>query len=344
MTTLPSRLSIAHLPTPLEPLPRLATEFGIPFHVKRDDLTGSHLSGNKLRKLDYLLADALSQGATHVLTCGGMQSNHARATALAARPLGLHPVLLLRTPNGHTDDLPSPPNGNILLDLLAGATLHTCTPAAYRQQRSALLASLADDIRSAGGIPYIVPEGGSNALGSLGYLQCAREIARQHRDETGDAPDLVVTATGSGGTLAGLAIGFEAAGERTRVIGVAVCDDAPYFEHIVRHIAKDAETRFGTPALRPDRFAVLEGFQGEGYAKSTPSEVAFLASTLREHGLALDPVYTNKAMLGLLSTLRADPGSLTADGEPPRSVVFVHTGGLFGVFGHAFTPDELARL
>jgi D-cysteine desulfhydrase len=338
------RLPIARLPTPLEPLPRLSASLGVDLRVKRDDLTGSHLAGNKIRKLDYLLADAIDQGATHVLTCGGLQSNHARATALAAAPLGLIPVLLLRTPFGLPADIPTPPIGNVLLDRLAGAEIHTCTPAAYRSERMALLAALADHIRREGGTPYIVPEGGSNARGSLGYVACAREIIRQHRDETGDAPDLIVTATGSGGTLAGLALGCEAAGERTRVIGVAVCDDAPYFEHIVRRIADEAHADFGLPHLSPHRFAVLEGFQGRGYAQTTPDEVAFLAETLRQDGLALDPVYTNKAFLGLTRTLLHEPHSLTADGARPRSVVFVHTGGLFGLFGHNWSEAELDRL
>ena len=145
-------------------LERLSSQLGIELHMKRDDLTGSHLSGNKIRKLDFLLADAMELDATHVITCGGLQSNHARATALAAVQLGLSPVLLLRTANGRESDLPNPPTANVLLDRLSGARIETCTPVDYRERRNQLMDELAHDLKMHGGRPYVIPEGGSHAL------------------------------------------------------------------------------------------------------------------------------------------------------------------------------------
>lgn len=318
----PRRLTLAHLPTPLQPLPRLSRELGVDLRVKRDDLTGSHLSGNKIRKLEYLLADAVDQRATHVITCGGVQSNHCRATALAAAPLGLRAELLLRTPHGLRDELPNPPTGNVYLDRLVDAAIHPTSPHGY-QSRDAIMRDIADGVRDRDGVPYVIPEGGSNALGALGYVDAAHELLTQCEAP----PDTVVVATGSGGTLAGLALGFEAAGVQTRALGVAVCDDRAYFRAIVDAIADDAR-RYGLPVLGAERYDVIEGFQGRGYGLATPDELAFLATIARDDGLVLDPVYTNKALLALVSALRADP---TAFGQ---RVVFIHTGGIFGLLAH----------
>jgi D-cysteine desulfhydrase len=324
---LPKPLPIAHLPTPLHALPRLSSRLGVELFVKRDDLTNSHTGGNKLRKLSLLLADALAQGATHVITCGGLQSNHARATALAARPLGLQPVLVLRTPNGSPADLPSPPTGNLLLDHIAGATLHTISPAAYRTHRATVMATIAADLTAAGHHPYVIPEGGSNAIGSLAYAAVVPEILAAL--PPGPPPDTIVTATGSGGTLAGLALGIAAAALPTRALGVAVCDDALTFRRIVDAITSDAHATYGATPVEPHHYDVLEGFQGRGYALTTPTELDFLRETAREDGLLLDPVYTNKAFLGLVRTLESSPGALG------RRIVFIHTGGHFGLFAHA---------
>ncbi|MFO0747599.1 MAG: D-cysteine desulfhydrase family protein [Myxococcota bacterium] len=329
LPTLPPRRRLAALPTPLDAMPRLSEALGLELSVKRDDLTGSHLGGNKVRKLEFLLADALAAGATHVITCGGIQSNHARATALAARPLGLTPVLLLRTPHGDAADLPSPPSGNVLLDRIAGARIVTCSPADYRERRGALMAELARAIAADGGSAYLVPEGGSNALGSLGYVAAAWELAAQLEAQSGGPPDAVVVATGSGGTLAGLAAGFEAMGAPTRVFGVAVCDDRAYFRAIVDRIAADLVRDHAFPPLGPARYEVLEGFQGRGYAQTTPEELRFLVEVAQADGLVLDPVYTNKALIGLVESARRAPGMFG------RRVVFIHTGGIFGLFPQA---------
>ncbi|MCA9513437.1 MAG: D-cysteine desulfhydrase family protein [Myxococcales bacterium] len=323
----PDRLALAARPTPLQPLPRLSAELGVELLVKRDDLTGSHLSGNKIRKLDYLLHDALARGATHVITCGGAQSNHCRATALAARPLGLVPVLVLRTPSGTAADLSSPPAGNQLLDRLAGAELRFVTPDGYRDRERVMAALAAELERDAPGArAVVIPEGGSSALGAWGYVDAAHEMAAQWGDEPADS---VVVATGSGGTLAGLALGFKAAGLPTIARGVAVCDDEATFRAIVRRIGAEAHAAYGLPALDDADFDVIDGFVGRGYALSTPEELAFLRDVARGDGLVLDPVYTNKALRAVVTLLRADPTRLG------RRVVFVHTGGIFGLFPDA---------
>jgi D-cysteine desulfhydrase len=190
---------------------------------------------------------------------------------------------------------------------------------------------LAEALREEGAVPYVIPEGGSNALGALGYVDAAHEIVDQTR---GDPPTSVVVATGSGGTLAGLALGLRPAGLRIPVLGVAVCDDGPTFEGVVHRIADEAVARFGLGPLEPGDFHVLDAYQGRGYALSTDEELVLLRDTARMDGLILDPVYTLKAWSGLLDLAqRRDPRL----GDRP---LFIHTGGLFGLMatGEALGP------
>lgn len=328
---LPNRLSLAHLPTPTQLLSQLSEQMGRPVYVKRDDLTGSHLSGNKVRKLEFLLAEAVETNATHVITCGGTQSNHCRATALAAASLGMQPVLLLRTPNGELADLPNPSSGNVLLSRLAGSQLHVCTPDEYRLARQDRMAELAQAVAAKGGRPYIVPEGGSNTLGALGYAQAARELVEQIGP---GQPTSVIVAVGSGGTLAGLALGFKALGVPFRAIGVPVCDDAATFRAIVNSIGHTAP-QYGLPTLSGDDYDLVDGFQGRGYALTTPSELNRIRDVTQRDGLVLDHVYTGKAFGALLNMATRRPSPL-AD-----RVVFIHTGGIFGLAGAAAQLDDL---
>lgn len=305
-------LALAQRPTPVHPLPRLGAALGIDLWVKRDDLTGSGLGGNKVRKLEYLLAHAVAAGADCVLTTGGIQSNHARATAVAARRLGLTPHLLLRGAR-------SPgATGNLLLDDLLGADIRWCTPAEYAD-RDTILAAWADALRAAGRRPYVIPEGGSNGLGALGYVAAAAELTAQDPRPF----DGIVVAVGSGGTLAGLALG----GLAGPVRGVAVCDDAPTFTARVRAIAADARTLGASvlPEPGPDTWQVVEGWQGPGYAIATPEIRDTIRLVARTEGLLLDPVYTGKAMHALVSEARA--------GRWRGRWLFWHTGGVFGLFG-----------
>lgn len=317
----PTKLKLAQIPTPILEMRRLSEHLGLDLRVKRDDLTGSHLSGNKIRKLEYLLAEAQTRGATHVITCGGVQSNHCRATAWAARGLGLEPVLLLRTPCGERTDLPSPPTGNVLLDLLSGATLHLCTPEGYGE-RAPHMREIAEALRADGAVPYIIPEGGSNAMGAMGYVEAAHELAHQTQERP---PTSVVVATGSGGTLAGLALGLRDAGLDIPAIGMAVCDDQGTFETIAARIGQDAHERFGLAMYDRAACLVIDDYLGRGYALSTDEELRLLRDTARKDALILDPVYTIKAWRGLLALAQARDDRL---GDRP---LFIHTGGLFGM-------------
>ncbi|MCW5808122.1 MAG: pyridoxal-phosphate dependent enzyme [Deltaproteobacteria bacterium] len=304
--------------------------------LKRDDHTGSELMGNKVRKLEYLLAEAQDQRATHILTCGGEQSNHARATALAAARLGMASVLLLRT-----DDPAHPPapTGNILLDRLAGAELVWISRPQWRE-RNRLLAEQAERIRAAGGRPYIVPEGGSNALGSWGYIRAMRELADDLAGIASPAsPVTVVYACGSGGTGAGLILGaklFGLAARGIRVAGVNVCDDRAYFLDAIGAICRDAEARWQLDTrVTPDDIDIVDGHVGLGYAKSRPEELATIRDVCRSDGVVLDPVYTGKAFHGVVTELGRDPGRFGS------AVAFLHTGGMFGLFA---SPETIAQV
>ena len=304
--------------------------------VKRDDQTGSELMGNKVRKLGYLMAEAVAEGATHVITCGGEQSNHARATAFAAARLGMASVLILRTEDPAR---PPAPTGHILLDRLVGAELVWISRPAWRE-RNRLLAEQAERIRAAGGRPYVIPEGGSNALGSWGYIRAMHELAEDLRDIASPArPVTVVYACGSGGTGAGLVLGAKLLGlaaRGIRVAGVNVCDDRPYFLDAIGKICADAEARWQLGAnVTADDIDIIDGHVGLGYAKSRPEELATIRDLCRSDGVVLDPVYTGKAFHGVLAELRRDPGRFGT------TVAFLHTGGLYGLFA---SPETVAQV
>jgi D-cysteine desulfhydrase len=321
---LPDRRSLAHLPTPLQRGRRLGADLGLDLWIKRDDLTGSALTGNKVRKLEFLAADALRAGADTLITCGAVTSNHARATAVAAARCGLRSHLVLR---GEEPDLP---DGNLLLDRLLGAGLTFIAREAW-PDRETIMGDVAARLAEAGRRGYPIPEGGSNALGALGYAVAAHELLGQAEAQGLDLRR-VVHATGSGGTTAGLALGFAAAGrEDVDVVGVAVCDDRAHFDDVVSRILDGAAAAgYATPDVRARaRWRILEGYKGSGYAQTTPAEMDAIANVARTEGLILDPVYTGKAFAGLQG--EASAGRF-ADGG---ATVFLHTGGIFGLFSFA---------
>lgn len=331
----PPRVRLANVPTRGHWL-RYGVELGTKIWVKRDDQTGSELSGNKVRKLEYLMAEAVAEAATHVVTCGGEQSNHARATALAAAQLGMKSVLVLRT-----DDPAAPPpaTGNILLDRLVGAELVWISRAAWKD-RNRLLDEHAARIRSAGGRPYVIPEGGSNALGSWGYIRAMQELVEDLRGIAApDFPVTVVYPCGSGGTGAGLVtaaklLGLAARG--IRVAGINVCDSRDYFVEVIERICRDIESRWklGAGVTAAD-IHIIDGHVGLGYAKSRPDELATIRDVCRSDGIVLDPVYTGKAFHGLVTELRSDPRRFGS------AVAFLHTGGMFGLFA---APQTIAEV
>ena len=322
----PRRIELAATPTPLIHCERMSEHLGVEFWIKRDDMTGLELSGNKVRKLEFLFADAIDKGADTVITGGGEQSNHCRATALAAAKLGMKARLLLRT---QTPASPPETRGNILLDRLAGAEIVWVDHATWAN-RQQVFADHANELRSEGHVPYVVPEGGSNAVGSWGYIRCAEELGEQL---SGHKATTVVYACGSGGTGAGLIVGAKTlhwSARNLAVAGVNVCDDAAYFVRAIQNIASDyADTASLDSDLGDAEIDIIDGYVGRGYAKSTPAELEVAATLARLEGIIVDPVYTGKALFAITEELKKNPSRF---GE---RIVFLHTGGIFGVFPQA---------
>jgi len=316
------KLSLAHLPTPLWQHAALSTLVGCDLWVKRDDMSAGAAAGNKIRKLEYLLADAKERGADTLITCGGLQSNHARATALLAAQLGFECVLLLRTAQPSQSHASA---GNLLLDRLAGAEIRFITPEAYRR-RATSMAEVARELKQKGRHPYVIPEGGSNALGALGYVDAMGEVRQQL--DLGLAHglsrfDAVVHACGSGGTAAGVALGAARYEVAPRVLPMAVCDHREYFEQVIGSII------LAVHQLEPTLNGVAEvevhdRFKGPAYAVASAEQRAFIREVARTTGLVLDPVYSGKALFGLA---QLDP--------KPERVLFIHTGGLPGLLAQA---------
>ena len=322
--TLPPRLQLARIPTPIEYLARLTDQLGGPrIYLKRDDLTGSTLSGNKIRKLEFSLAEARRRHSDVIITAGGIQSNHCRATALVCARLGLTCHLVLR---GSQE---GPPDGNLLLDHLAGARFSFFPREEYSTRRPEIVAELSDDYQRAGRNPYWIPVGASNAIGSWGYIRAFKEISDQI-SRMGVRIGHIVTAVGSGGTLAGLVAGRALTPEgrpRPRVWGVNVCDDAPTFEGVVRGILADLVREYRLPFdPAQEEVNILDGYVGEGYAIPYPEELEMIRRVARMEGQVFDPVYTGKALHGLACEIAA---GRFARGE---GVVFIHTGGVYGLF------------
>ena len=319
----PPRLFLVHGPTPIVRRPALDEIVGAEVWVKRDDATGGAESGNKVRKLEFLLADAIAKGAKTVVTCGGIQSNHARATALTCAALGLRAVLLLRVKDpAAARKAPIDLRGNVLLDALAGAEIRYVSHDEYRD-RSAIM----EQVRVELGDAYVVPEGGSNGLGSLGYVEAMRETRRQiDLGLAGEARpfDVVAHACGSGGTAAGVALGAARFGVAKETWAFAVCDDRAYFDKTIARIAR--ESRALDPSLPELTGLVVDDrSKGPAYGVMNDEQKRFLAEVARRTGLVLDPVYTGKAMHGLAEAVRR--GAITKGAR----VLFLHTGGLPGL-------------
>ena len=321
---------LAHLPTPLEPLDRLrrhlAKDRAAPrLYIKRDDCTGLALGGNKTRKAEFLIGAALAERATCVVTEGGLQSNHVRQTAAAAARAGLtcHLVLNHNVPISTAIYRES---GNMLLDRVLGATVHLC---GYHETRADVIARLVPQLHSAGETPYVIPTGGSNETGALGYAAAALELVQQAKD-AGIAIDRVVFATASGGTQAGLAVGMALAEARIQVLGIDIENEADSLLAEVRTIAEACARKVRSKAaLRDEAFEIVRGYAGEGYGIPTPGMREAVELLARLEGIVLDPVYAGKAMAGLIDLVRT--GQIGAD----ETIVFIHTGGTAALFAYA---------
>ncbi len=307
------RRPLALLPTPLHELPRLSTAVGgVPIWIKRDDLTGFALGGNKVRKLEFLLADALRQGADTLVTAGGLQSNHARVTAAAAAAAGLDCHLVL------SGSRPERLQGNTALDALLGATLHFV---ATGPERTARLSALAEELRRAGRKPYVIPIGGSAPLGALGYVLALREV-QEECARRGLRPEAIVVAASSGGTQGGLEAGKRLVGWDVRIIGVSADEPAVFLQQASAEMATEALALLGRhETVWPNELTVLGDYVGEGYGASTPASQEAMVLFAKTEGIILDPTYTAKAAAGVLDLIRR--GEFRGQG-----VLFWHTGGL----------------
>jgi len=323
------RFPLATLPTPLEDLPALTRHLGGPrILMKRDDLTGFALGGNKSRKLEFLVADALRRGCTTLVTAGAAQSNHCRQTAAAAAKAGLACELIL----GGTPADVNLPSGNLLLDLLFGATLHWTE----RERRLERMGEVAAALTARGKRPYVIPYGGSNPVGAAGYLLAYLEFVEQcialHV-----SPDTVVVASSSGGTQAGMMAGAALAETRAVVRGISIDkgerDPVP-FEQELAEIANGALSLLGNPArVSPGDARVEYGYLGGGYGVVGPLEREAITVVARTEGIVLDPVYAGRAMGALIDMIR------NARQDLGDTVVFWHTGGSPALFAYA---SELA--
>jgi L-cysteate sulfo-lyase len=319
------RIRFTHAPTPLEPMPNLTRQLGGPtLWVKRDDCTGLAFGGNKVRKLEFLLGDALAQGATHVVTHGATQSNHVRQTAAAANKVGLRCTALLEERvTGRGEEYES--NGNVLLDRILGCALER-RPAGLDMSQE--LAAVGERLRAAGERPYLIPGGGSTPVGALGYVVAAQELLAQAND-LGLRVDRVVHATGSAGTQSGLVAGLEGANTGIHVLGICVRNPRAKQEENVHREAQRTWELLGIRGELPREAVEANGdWVGAGYGQPTEAMVEAVTLAARLEGLLLDPVYTGKAMAGLIGLVRA---GTFRKGE---NVVFVHTGGGVGLFGY----------
>lgn len=324
MKSLP-RLKVAHLPTPVEPLPRLSASLGGPkIWVKRDDQTGLALGGNKTRKLEFLMAEAQANGAKTVITAGAMQSNHCRQTAAIAARFGLGCILVLYPVDDSgaaADDLP-PLSGNLLLDHLLGAEI-VLTP---RPERDATLERVFQAAWDAGRRPYLIPYGGSNPTGAAAYAFAMQEFLAQNI-----AVDWIVFPSSSGGTQAGLVLGARAFGFQGRVLGISVDETVETLQARVASLATQTADLLGEPfTFHDDDILVNADYVGGGYGVAGPGEREAVDQFARQEGLLLDPVYTGRAAYGLIDLVRK--GFFTSE----ERVLFWHTGGAPALFADRY--------
>ncbi|ADY55299.1 pyridoxal phosphate-dependent enzyme, D-cysteine desulfhydrase family [Syntrophobotulus glycolicus DSM 8271] len=332
MIKIPEKITLANLPTKIEKLERLSPKLGGPnIYIKRDDQTGTEVSGNKIRKLEFAVKEALDQGCDVLITCGGSQSNHCRATAAAAARIGIKSVLVLRGSSNEESD------GNLFINRLLGAQIRFITPEEYRNKRAEIMEKIKAELEEQGRRPYIIPEGASNGIGSFGYYTAMAEIVRQEK-ELGVHFDRIVIAAGSGGTYSGLFLASKTLGYTGQIYGINVCDDAEYFKNQIDKIVRESMQYINVDLqFSKDEIHMIDGYVGQGYALSRPEEMHFIHEFARLEGIILDPVYTGKAMYGLAEEIKK------GNFKTCENILFIHTGGAFGLFPkkHLFTLPQV---
>ena len=324
------KIQLGHWPTPLEPLLRInEMHKGPELWVKRDDCSGLAFGGNKTRKLEYLLGDAQLKGATTLLTAGGLQSNHARQTAAAAARVGLGCELFLEHVLG-VSEKDYNHSGNLLLDQLLGARLHRL-PAG--QDLDAAMALRAQTLDALGQVPYVMPVGGSNVIGSMGYVECGLELAQQIQRQQLSF-DAIVLATGSAGTQAGLLAGLALAGIDIPVLGITVSRASSEQCEKVLTLLHQVQESLQQTKLNADHVICFDQYYGSGYGDPTPAMIEAVRLAASLEGLLLDPVYSGKAFAGLLDLVRH--GYF----DTSERILFLHTGGAPGLFAYSECLSE----
>lgn len=319
-----ARVSLCHQPTPIEPMPRLSELLGGPrIFIKRDDCTGLATGGNKTRKLEFLIGEALKENANTVVTQGAVQSNHVRQTAAAACKFGMKcHVLLERRVPGRDNSYEE--TGNVLLDNIFGAT-HEFREGGLDMNAEA--EAVTERLRAEGHRPYFIPGGGSNPTGALGYANCAQEIADQTK-ASGQHFDWLVMGTGSTGTQAGLVAGFHTIGHALPVMGVSVRQPRERQMNAVHALTQKTLETLGATGLPLSKILVDDGYVGEGYGIPADTTLEAIRLTAQQEGILLDPVYSAKGMAGLIGMVRQ--GFF----KPTDNVLFLHTGGAVALFAY----------
>lgn len=326
------RVHLAHLPTPLEPMPRLSKELGVEIWIKRDDCTGMSSGGNKTRKLEFLMAEAEEMGADMVMTQGATQSNHARQTAAFAARMGMACHILLEDRTGYNNANYNE-NGNVLLDHLHGATTAKF-PGGH--DMPAEMERAAEAERAKGKTVYVIPGGGSNPTGALGYANCALELLGQANDR-GLRIDRLVHATGSSGTQAGLVTGMAALNSGIPVLGIGTRAPREKQEQMVYDLAVRTADKLGCAGVVTREHVVANtDYVGDGYGLPTQGGLEAIKMFAELEGILLDPVYSAKGAAGLIDLARK--GAFEG-----QRVVFLHTGGSVGLFGYDFAFDHSDR-
>ena len=337
MYNIPEKISLANLPTRIEYLKKSSELLGTDIYMKRDDESGIEFSGNKVRKLEYAIAEALREGADTLITCGALQSNHCRATAVAAAKLGLNVVLVL------VDGDREVAKGNYLLDMILGADIRFISSEDYKNNILSIMEDIKKESEGKGQRAYIIPTGASNAIGMFGYIEAVKEIIKAEK-ELGLKFDAVVDTVGSTGTFAGLIVGEKIYGANFDVIGFSISDSAENFRDITYNNIEDCCKKYlseGAQSYIPRALGIeksdikiIDKYVGAGYAINSPEDYEFIKEFARREGIFVDPVYTGKALRGLFSEISSASCDVV-DFSAYKNILFIHTGGLYGIFPKA---------
>jgi D-cysteine desulfhydrase len=328
---IPNKIELCNKPTRIEKLEETSKKYNKNIFLKREDETGTETSGNKIRKLEFCLKEALEQGATHILTCGGLESNHARSTVAACRKIGFNPLLFFRA-----GEIPSP-SGNHFLDNVFGAEINYIDVDTFNSGIDEIMKEKVASLFEKGIKGYIVPMGASYGIGNFGYYDVMKEIMDQEKTSN-ITFDTIVTTLGSGGTYAGLMMANKIHSFNKTIVGIPICDTKEIFEEKVLNILEESNGYLENPMnySRSD-LKITRDFAGLGYALNTEEELQFIKDFARGEGVLLDPTYTGKAFRGMTKLFEENFF------ENSKNILFIHTGGVYGLFSKQ-TQTQISKL